>query len=77
MMLNDILLGIDEMKNVYVEIDRHNAIGFAIKRASRNDIVLLAGKGHEDYQIIGDEKVFHSDILSVKKFYMEEICHDA
>lgn len=75
--INDILLGIDEMKNVYVEIDRHNAIGFAIKRASRNDIVLLAGKGHEDYQIIGDEKVFHSDILSVKKFYMEEICHDA
>lgn len=39
---------------------RHEAIRLAIKAARPGDIVLLAGKGHEDYQIIGTEK-FHFD----------------
>ena len=29
--------------------------------ASENDIILLAGKGHEDYQIFGDKKIHYSD----------------
>jgi len=39
-----------------VEVDRHRAIQKAIGAARSNDIVLIAGKGHEDYQIIGMEK---------------------
>ena len=40
--------------------DRREAIGTAIREAHRGDMVLIAGKGHEDYQIIGTKK-FHFD----------------
>ncbi|MDD5020715.1 MAG: UDP-N-acetylmuramoyl-L-alanyl-D-glutamate--2,6-diaminopimelate ligase [Endomicrobiaceae bacterium] len=46
--------------NYKVIIDRREAIREAIKSAGKNDIVLLAGKGHETYQIIGTTK-FHFD----------------
>jgi len=39
-----------------VELDRHRAIALAIEAAQPHDIVLLAGKGHEDYQVIGTTK---------------------
>jgi len=48
-------------KVVYIE-DRKVAIETAIKEASLEDAILVAGKGHEDYQIIGDQKVHLSDI---------------
>lgn len=44
-----------------VEFDRRAAIAHAINCASANDIILIAGKGHEDYQIIGKEKTHFSD----------------
>lgn len=40
----------------YIEVDRQRAIEKAISMADKKDIVLIAGKGHEDYQIIGREK---------------------
>ncbi|MEJ7701585.1 MAG: hypothetical protein WKF71_18365 [Pyrinomonadaceae bacterium] len=40
--------------------DRREAIHQAIKEANPNDVVLIAGKGHETYQIIGSDK-FHFD----------------
>ena len=43
------------------EADRRQAIGVAIKSASPGDLVLIAGKGHEDYQIIGREKIHFDD----------------
>ena len=43
-------------KGYVVELDRHRAIELAIEAARPHDIVLLAGKGHEDYQIIGTTK---------------------
>lgn len=46
--------------NYKVIIDRKKAIEEAVKYAGKNDIVLLAGKGHENYQIIGTTK-FHFD----------------
>ena len=41
--------------------DRRKAINFAIKSAGRGDIVLIAGKGHELYQLIGSQKLSFSD----------------
>ena len=43
------------------------AIEFAIKTAARDDIVLIAGKGHEDYQIIGTKKFDFSDKLIAQR----------
>ncbi len=40
----------------FIEVDRHRAIENAISIADKEDIVLIAGKGHEDYQIIGRDK---------------------
>ncbi len=41
--------------------DRHVAIAAAINMAGKGDVVVLAGKGHEDYQIIGDRKIHFDD----------------
>jgi UDP-N-acetylmuramyl tripeptide synthase len=44
-----------------VDPDRRKAIQLAIKLAAKDDIVLIAGKGHETYQIIGKQKFDFSD----------------
>lgn len=44
-----------------IELDRSLAIGKAVRAAGPNDAVLIAGKGHEDYQITGDEKRYFDD----------------
>jgi UDP-N-acetylmuramoyl-L-alanyl-D-glutamate--2,6-diaminopimelate ligase len=44
-----------------VELDRARAIALAIGAASANDVVVIAGKGHEDYQIVGVEKRHFDD----------------
>ena len=54
-----IIQGIDG--DVRVELDRRRAISTSIIQAESQDIVLIAGKGHEDYQIIGDSKFPFSD----------------
>ena len=50
-----------EAKSVVIEPDRRKAIELAIKTAGKDDIVLIAGKGHENYQIIGTQKFAFSD----------------
>ena len=45
-----------------VVADRHQAIVQALNTAHAGDIVLIAGKGHEDYQIIGETKHHFSDV---------------
>ena len=39
-----------------VELDRGNAIRRAVEIAHEGDLILIAGKGHEDYQIIGEDR---------------------
>jgi UDP-N-acetylmuramoyl-L-alanyl-D-glutamate--2,6-diaminopimelate ligase len=60
-----ILDGVREVRprddGVVVEIDRRRAIGAAIEAARPGDIVLIAGKGHEDYQIVGTTKSHFDD----------------
>ena len=54
----DIEEGIKEVTNNYVILtDRKEAVEFAIRMAKKDDLVLLAGKGHETYQVVGDKKV--------------------
>lgn len=45
--------------------DRKEAINKALKLATKNDIVIIAGKGHEHYQIYGDKKTYFSDYNTV------------
>ncbi|WP_413854095.1 UDP-N-acetylmuramoyl-L-alanyl-D-glutamate--2,6-diaminopimelate ligase [Candidatus Ruminimicrobium bovinum] len=53
-------------KNYKIVIDRRQAIKQAIDYAQKDDIVLLAGKGHETYQIIGREKIHFDDKQEAK-----------
>jgi UDP-N-acetylmuramoyl-L-alanyl-D-glutamate--2,6-diaminopimelate ligase len=50
--IDDIIAGISNFENLYREVDRPTAIMSAVRSAGRNDIVLIAGKGHETYQDI-------------------------
>ncbi len=57
----DMVAGLRDPAAVQVEHDRVKAISLAIGQASKQDIILVAGKGHEDYQIIGTDKRHYSD----------------
>ena len=59
----EILTGVpaEARGRVSVEGDRARAIALAVTTAREGDIILIAGKGHEDYQIIGTEKKSFDD----------------
>jgi UDP-N-acetylmuramoyl-L-alanyl-D-glutamate--2,6-diaminopimelate ligase len=57
----DILAGTKGPGNVVVELDRARAIHAAVAECAGGDLVALLGKGHEDYQILGTEKLPFSD----------------
>ncbi|MES9862247.1 MAG: UDP-N-acetylmuramoyl-L-alanyl-D-glutamate--2,6-diaminopimelate ligase [Candidatus Thiodiazotropha sp. LLP2] len=58
--IEQILAGMNEPDSAKVVADRGSAIKVSISSACADDLVLVAGKGHEDYQIIGDQ-VLHFD----------------
>jgi len=66
----DIEVGIKRsgQKNYKVVVDREKAIKEAVMMAEKGDIVLLAGKGHETYQIIGSEKIHFNDRETAEKY---------
>ncbi len=70
--IQDIIKGIKK-QNYEIIVDRKEAIARALKLAQKDDTILLAGKGHEDYQIIGDKKIPFSDYLITKKL-LKQIC---
>ena len=53
---------------VVVEVDRREAIKMAILSAQPGDVVLIAGKGHENYQILNTGRIFFSDTLVAGEF---------
>ena len=59
--------GIVDNQQVHVELDRQQAIAYAIAQAGSDDIILVAGKGHETYQQIGDEKIPMHDQTIIKE----------
>lgn len=71
--IEDIKLGINKTNGKYIVIpDRKEAIEYCIKNAEKGDIIVLAGKGHEDYQEINgvkypfDERMVINDIVNRK-----------
>ena len=57
----DMCTGLQKPQRQYIEHSRLRAIELALSQAVAGDIILVAGKGHEDYQIIGKEKRHYSD----------------
>ncbi len=62
-----ILSGIRRMKTIEVEPDRAAAIKLAVQEAGPDDIVLVAGKGHENYQLVMNQSYSFDDKIEVKK----------
>ncbi|MDB6061834.1 MAG: UDP-N-acetylmuramoyl-L-alanyl-D-glutamate--2,6-diaminopimelate ligase [Verrucomicrobiaceae bacterium] len=60
-----------------IESDRASAIALAIKQAQAGDIVLLAGKGHEDYQLIGKEVRPFSDVTVARAVLLARDANDS
>lgn len=70
--IDDIKTGIAKTDGKYVEmIDRKEAIRYAIMNAEKGDIIVLAGKGHEDYQEIKGKK-YHMDERDLIREILEE-----
>lgn len=63
--IDDIMKGAKKMHTT--EVDRQKAIEFAFKNAQAGEIILIAGKGHEDYQEFKSGKVPYSDIVVVEE----------
>jgi UDP-N-acetylmuramoyl-L-alanyl-D-glutamate--2,6-diaminopimelate ligase len=71
--LLDIEVGVQKMgkekgNDYFVIENREEAIQFALSKAKANDIVIIAGKGHEPYQIIGTQKFPFDDREVARKF---------
>ncbi|MCD6161652.1 MAG: UDP-N-acetylmuramoyl-L-alanyl-D-glutamate--2,6-diaminopimelate ligase [candidate division Zixibacteria bacterium] len=65
--INDILKGIPNNIKYTVNANRDEAIGQALASAKKGDLVIIAGKGHEDYQIVGNTRHYFSDPIVIKK----------
>ena len=59
--LHDMQLGVTQASNCVFITDREKAIRYAFDKAGKDDCVVIAGKGHEDYQIFKDKTVHFSD----------------
>ena len=67
--ITDILAGLNSTLDVIVEPDRELAIKEAYKIARKKDVVLVAGKGHEDYQILATGKIHFDDREKVREIF--------
>ncbi len=67
----DIVAGVAPNTKVTVEVDRATAIALALNKAKPNDLVLIAGKGHEPYQEVNGQKLPYSDYLVVEQYFSE------
>ena len=72
--LNDVVAGIPAGTALQVEADRATAIAEAIAAADPGDLVLIAGKGHEDYQILGTTKIHFDDREEAEKALRARPC---
>ena len=69
--ITDIIAGLKSVntENVMVEADRGAAIAYLKTVANNNDVVIIAGKGHEDYQILKDRTIHFDDREEARKIF--------
>lgn len=67
--ITDILAGFKSVNDVVVESDRGKAIEYIKDIAKENDVVVIAGKGHEDYQILNDKTIHFDDREEARKVF--------
>lgn len=70
--IDSILMGCESQRCVSI-VDRKNAIKHAINLAEENDVILIAGKGHEKYQIIGNQTFAFDDVSIVEQLFSENL----
>tara|TARA_B110000495_G_C23022021_1_gene606509 strand:- start:2214 stop:2519 length:306 start_codon:yes stop_codon:yes gene_type:complete len=68
----DIQTGVMDAGRVATIEDRKDAILAALEQARDGDLILIAGKGHEDYQLVGDQKLSFSDRSVVEEWIQAE-----
>ncbi|QJC28099.1 UDP-N-acetylmuramoyl-L-alanyl-D-glutamate--2,6-diaminopimelate ligase [Enterobacteriaceae endosymbiont of Plateumaris braccata] len=71
--INDITKEYKNKNNLHIILNRLEAIHYAINNADKNDTILIAGKGHEQYQIIGNKIFNYSDYDVVNNFFKKNI----
>ena len=65
---SDIKVGLGKVNAKYIEIeDRKDAIEYALNNAENGDLILLVGKGHEEYQDVKGEKKYFSELEVIKE----------
>lgn len=71
LIISDIMTGIKSVNThrIFVEPDRREAIKFLKTIVHENDVIVLAGKGHEDYQILKDETIHFDDREEARKVF--------
>jgi len=70
--INDIAVGFTQGKAIHLEADRAAAIAYAIDNAQPSEVILIAGKGHEDYQIVGTQRLDFCDRKFVQQHLKEQ-----
>ncbi|MEK6285415.1 MAG: UDP-N-acetylmuramoyl-L-alanyl-D-glutamate--2,6-diaminopimelate ligase [Acidobacteriota bacterium] len=74
--IEDIEAGLKKAARAYVKLtDRREAILHAIDQAREGDVILIAGKGHETYQIIGERKIHFDDHEVAREAMMKRVDH--
>lgn len=70
----DIKVGLDKVNAKYIEIpDRKDAIKYACENALEGDLILLVGKGHEEYQDVKGQKIYFNELDIIKEI-QKNIC---
>ncbi|MBU6421950.1 MAG: UDP-N-acetylmuramoyl-L-alanyl-D-glutamate--2,6-diaminopimelate ligase, partial [Gammaproteobacteria bacterium] len=67
----EILAGVTDRQRVQVQRDRARALAAAVQAARKGDVILVAGKGHENYQVVGDRNIEYSDRDTVQQLLRE------
>jgi UDP-N-acetylmuramoyl-L-alanyl-D-glutamate--2,6-diaminopimelate ligase len=71
--IDEIVSGITTDKHLVVEPDRHRAIELILNEANASDVVLIAGKGHENYQIVGTTRLHFDDVEEASRLLRGEV----
>ena len=74
LIVQDIMSGCQHPEKITIMLDRQQAVLTALRSAKKHDVVLLAGKGHENNIIIADKKIAYNEINVTKNFCNQAIC---